>query len=114
MERGLYGTDPTTRRSTCEKDGARAEMGHEQSKRDRGRERRWKQRDIAPEGSKAKAKNLTDTRTTLRSLSETLQTTALPSSPLYLVPAPSTYTLQVVTTDIYLHISGYSSAHAYF
>ena len=57
---------------------------------------------------KEKAKNLTDTRTTLRSLSESLQTTALPSSPLYLVPAPSTYTLHVVTTDIYLHISGYS------
>ena len=37
--------------------------------------------------SKAKAKSLTDTRTTLRSLSETLQTTALPSSPLYLVPS---------------------------
>ena len=63
-------------------------------------------RDIASEESKAKAKNLTDTRTTLRSLSETLQTTAL----LYLVP--STYMLHVlpVTTDIYLHISGYSSA----
>ena len=53
-------------------------------------------------------KSLTDTRTTLRSLSETLQTTALPSSPLYLVH--STYTLHVVTTDIYLHISRYSSA----
>ena len=32
-------------------------------------------------------KSLADTRTTLRSLSETLQTTALPSSPLYLVPS---------------------------
>ena len=46
-----------------------------------------KQRDIASEESKAKAKNLTDTRTTLRPLSETLQTTALLSSPLYLVPS---------------------------
>ena len=63
-------------------------MGHEQSKRDRARERRRKQRDIASEESKAKAKNPTDTRMTLRgSLSETLQTTALPSSPLYLVPS---------------------------
>ena len=97
-------------------------MGHEQSKRNRARERRRKQRDIASEESKAKAKNLTDNRATLHSLSETLQTTALLSSPLYLVPsidkegilsmspAPSTYTLHVVTTDIYLHISGYSSA----
>ena len=59
-------------------------MGHEQSKRDRTRERIRNQRDIASEESKAKAKNLTDTRTTLRgSLSETLQTTALPSSLLY-------------------------------
>ena len=57
------------------------------SKRDRARERRRKQSDIAPEESKAIAKNLTDTRTTLRSLSETLQTTALLSSPLYLVPS---------------------------
>ena len=32
-------------------------MGHEQSKRDRARERRRKQRDIASEESKAKAKN---------------------------------------------------------
>ena len=92
---------------------ARAEMGHEQSKRDRARERRWKQRDIASEVSKTKEKSLTDTLTTLRSLSETLQTTALPSSPLYSYissPALSTYTLHMVTTDIYLHISGYSSA----
>ena len=64
-------------------------MGHEQSKRDRVREQRWKQRDIASEESKAKAKSLTDTCTTLRSLSETLQTTALPSSPLHLVPSTS-------------------------
>ena len=84
----LYGTGPTRRQSTCAKDRARAKMGHEQSKRDRARERRRKQRDIASEESKAKAKNLTDTRVTLRgSLSETLQTTALPSSPLYLVPS---------------------------
>ena len=37
--------------------------------------------------SKAKAKNLTDARTTLCSLSETLQITALLSSPLYLIPS---------------------------
>ena len=65
---------------------------------------------------KAKEKSLTDTRTTLRSLSETLQTTTLPSSPLYSYissPALSTYTLRIhmVTMDIYLHISGYSSKH---
>ena len=79
-------------------------MGHEQSKRDRARERRRKKRDIASEESKAKAKYLTDTHIALRgSSSETLQTTALP---------PSIYTLHVVTTDINLHISGYSSARA--
>ena len=70
----LYVTGPTWRRATCEKD--------------RAKERRRKQRDIASEESKAKAKNLTDTRMTLRgSPSETLQNTALPSSPLYLVPS---------------------------
>ena len=48
-------------------------MGHEQSKRDRAREQRRKQRDTASEESKAKVKNLTDTRMTLcSSLSETL------------------------------------------
>ena len=107
MEQGAHGTGPTRRRSTCEKDRARAEMEQEQSKRDRARERRQKQRDTASEKSKAN-ESLTDTRTTLHSLSETLQTTALPSSLLYHVP--STYTQHVVTTDIYLHISAYSSA----
>ena len=87
MELWPYGTGPSRRRLTCAKDRTRAKMGHEQSKRDRARERRRKQRDIASEESTAKAKNLTDTRTTLRSLSETLQTTALLSSPLYLVPS---------------------------
>ena len=71
----------------CAKDRAKAKMGHEQSKHDCARERRRKQRDIVSDESKAKAKNLTDTRTTFRSLSETLQTTALLSSPLYLVPS---------------------------
>ena len=52
-----------------------------------------------------------ETCMTLHSLSETLQTTtALPSSPLYPSPAPRTYLLHVDTTDIYLHISQYSSA----
>ena len=52
----LYDTGPTRRRSTCEKDRARTKTGHEQSKRDRARERRRKQRDIASEESKGKAK----------------------------------------------------------
>ena len=46
-----YGTSQSKRRSTCAKDRARVEMGHEQSKRDRARERRRKQRDIASEES---------------------------------------------------------------
>ena len=56
MEVWPYGTGLSRRRSTCAKDCARTKMGHEQSKRDRARERRWKQRDIASEESKAKAK----------------------------------------------------------
>ena len=47
---------PTSRRLTCEKDRARAEIGHQQSKHDRARERRWKQRDIASEQRKARWK----------------------------------------------------------
>ena len=53
-------------------------------------------------------KSLTDTRTTLYSLSETLQTTTWPSSPLYLIPghlAPTRYTwLQRISTCIFLDI----------
>ena len=56
MEQGLYGAGPTRRRSTCEKDCARAEMEQEQSKRDCARERRRKQSDTASEESKAKEK----------------------------------------------------------
>ena len=56
MEQGLYGTGLARRQSTCEKDRARAEMGHEQSKRDRARERRRKQRDIASEESRQRRK----------------------------------------------------------
>ena len=106
------------KRSRESQNGARAVQAS-----DRARERRRKQRDIASEESKAKAKNLTDyTRTTLRSLSETLQTTALLSSPLYLryisSPAHSTYTLHVlqrISTCIFPDIllrEAYS-AHAY-
>ena len=55
-----------------------------------------------------------DSHDTSLILPETLQMTALPSSPLYLVPAPNTYTLHVVPMDIYLHTSGYSSAQGIF
>ena len=54
VEQGQHGIGPTRRRSTCEKDHVRAKMEHKQSKRDRARERRRKQRDIASEESKAK------------------------------------------------------------
>ena len=67
MEQG-----PTRRRSTCEKDRARAKMEQEQSKRDCAREQRRKQNDNASEEGKTKAKR----GTALCSLSETLQTTA--------------------------------------
>ena len=88
----------------CEKDHARAEMEQEQSKHDCARERRRKQRDTA---SGKGEKSLTGTCLILRLLSETLQTTTLPSSLLYLVPSTSH---QHATRDIYMHISGHSSA----
>ena len=59
-------------------------MEQEQSKRDCAREQRRKQRDTVSEESKAREKE-SDTHMTLRSLSETLQMTTLPSSLLYLV-----------------------------
>ena len=74
---------------------ARAEMARERSKRDCARERKRKQRDTAPEESRAKGKESDrlrkkrciqgESRVALHlaeSLPETLQTTALPSSPL--------------------------------
>ena len=104
-EQGPHGTGRSRRRSTCEKDRPRAEMEQKQSKRDRARERR---RDTASEESKAKEKEsdryshdttLTSFRRPLCHLHRSISS-----------PAPSTYTLHVVTTDIYLRISGYSSA----
>ena len=77
------------------KDRARAEMEQEHSKGDHARKQKRKQRDTLSEDSKAK-ETLTppqhvslrfETCMTLRSDSETLQTTALPSSLLHLVPS---------------------------
>ena len=89
---------------TSEKARARADMEQEQSKRDRTSEQKQKQRDTAL-GTKEKEsdrgrsdvyrESLVETRTTPGSLSETLQTTALPSScttvphPQYLAIAPT-------------------------
>ena len=55
-------------------------------------------------------KGVTDTRTTLCSLSEIFRRPLCHLHCYISSPAPRTYTLYVVTTDIYLHISGYSSA----
>ena len=49
MEQGPRGIGPTRRQSTCEKDCARAKMEQEQSKHERARERKRKQRDTASE-----------------------------------------------------------------
>ena len=54
MEQGAHGTGLTRKQLTCEKYCARAEMEQEQSKHDRAREQRWKQRDTASEQSEAK------------------------------------------------------------
>ena len=106
MEQGPRGTGPTRRRSTCEKDCARAEMEQEQSKRDQrdhARER-LKTETLHQKRVRQRRKSRTDTRTTLRSLSETLQMTTLPSSPLPSISrpqhlAPTRYTwLQRIST----------------
>ena len=57
---GPRGIGPTRRRSTCEKDCARAEMERERSKRDHARERKRKQRDTASEEINQRRKSLTD------------------------------------------------------
>ena len=78
---------PTRRRSTCKKDRA----GAVRCKRDRARERKWKQRDGTLHQKRVRQRRKSDrlrkkrciqgeSRVTLHLL--TLQTTALPSSPL--------------------------------
>ena len=110
---GPRSIDPTRRRSTCEKDRAGAEMERELSKRDRARERKRKQRDTASEESiKAKEKESDrfrkkrciqgESRVALR-LAHFLKLFRPPLCQLHRY-------LHVVTTDIYLHISGYPSA----
>ena len=57
-------------------------MEQEKSNRDHAREQKQKQSDTASEAREyGKEDSLTDTQTTLCSLSETLQMTTLPSSP---------------------------------
>ena len=86
MEQGPRGTGPTRRRWTCEKDRARAEMEQEQSKRDCDRESKMETKGRDNDSTTACIFAL-ETRTTLRSLPETFQTTTLPSSSRYLVPS---------------------------
>ena len=86
-------------------------MGHGQSKRDRAREQRRKQRNIASEESKAK--EIRVWQILARHFAHFLKLFRPPLCHLHRYtssPAPSTYMLHVVTTNIYLHISGYSSA----
>ena len=109
---GPRGIGLTRRRSTCEKDCARVEMEQERSKRDRARERKRKQRDTASEESKAKEKESDRLRKKRCIQRESRIALHLPHF-LKLFRPPLCHLhryLHVVTTDIYLHISGYPSA----
>ena len=95
---------PTRRQSMCEKDRARAEMEHKQSKHDRAREWRRKQRNIASEESRAKERVW---QILTRYFAHFLKLFRPPLCHLHRYissPAPRTRTLHM---DIYLHISGY-------
>ena len=96
MEQGPHGIGLTRRRSTSEKDHARAEMEQEQSKRDHARDR--SKGTLQQKRVRQRRKSLLytilhttrTTRTTLRSLSSDDRFAifiALPSLPLYLVPS---------------------------
>ena len=108
---GPRGIGPTRRRSTCEKDRARAEMEREQSKRDCARERKRKQRDTASEESKAKEKESDRLRKKRCIQGESRVALHLVHfQKLFRPPLCHLHRyLHVVTTDIYLHISGYPS-----
>ena len=119
-------TGPTRRRSTCEKDRARAKMEQEQSKCDHARERKRK---VA---ARLNLRAKTETRLAFlhrrqwlhhsmylciwrlaQHFAHFLKLFRQPLCHLHRYtssPAPSTYTLHMVTTDIYLHISRHSSA----
>ena len=106
------GIGPTRRRLTCEKDRARAEMEREQSKHDRARERKRKQRDTASEESKAKEKK-SDRLRKKRCIQGESRVALHFAHFLKLFTPPLCHLhryLHVVTTNIYLHISRYSSA----
>ena len=79
MEQRPHGAGPARRQSTCENIVLEPKWSRSSPSGNKGtlHQKRGRQR----------RKSLTDTPTTLRSLSETLQTTALPSSSLYLVPS---------------------------
>ena len=110
MGQGPHGTGPTRRRLMFEKDHVRAKMEQEQSKRNRARERKRKQTDIASEESKAKAKRVWQILAQHFAHFLKLFRRLLCHLHRYILsPAPSTYTLHMVTMDIYLHICGYSS-----
>ena len=83
-----------------------------QSKRDRVRERKWKQRDTASEESKAKEKE-SDRFRKKRCIQGESRVALYLAHFLKLFRPPLCHLhryLHVVTTDIYLHISGYPSA----
>ncbi len=107
---------PTRRRSTCEKDCARTEMERERSKCDRARERKRKQRDTASEESKAKEKESNRFRKKRFIQGESRVALHLAHF-LKLFRPPLCHFhryLHAVTTDIYLHISGYPSARGIY
>ena len=109
---GPRGIGPTRRRTTCEKDCARAEMEREWSKRDRAKERKRKQRETASEDSKAKEKE-SDRLRKKRCIQGESRVALHLAHFLKLFRPPLCRLhryLHMVTMDIYLHISGYFSA----
>ena len=110
---GPHSIGPTRRRSMCEKDCARAKMERvsglsvivlESENRNKGilhQKRVMQRRKSLTHWGRSDKYRESRTTLTCSSLPDTLQTTALSSSPLL---------IHVVTTDIYLHISRYSSA----
>ena len=103
---------PTRRRSTCEKDRARAKMERERCKRDRAKERKRKQMDTASE-ERVRQSRKSDRFRKKRCIRGESRVALHLAHFLKLFRPPLCHLhryLHVVTTDIYLHISGYPSA----
>ena len=105
-----HGTGPTKRQSTCEKIVWEPKWSRSGPSMIMLESKDGNKGTLHQNRVRQRRKSLTDTRTKLRSLLKLFRRPLCHLHYYISSSALSTYTLYVVTSDIYLHISGYSSA----